>query len=84
MSDAPRKNLDRRIGSISAHELYSLEAVESRLGLGAWALRQMRRRGLRVLRCGGRGYILGADIIAHLTGEVGCRSPNDSSPTDNA
>lgn len=54
------------VGSIAANELYTLDALEARLGLGAWATRQMRRRGLRVLRCGGRGYVLGSDVIEHL------------------
>jgi hypothetical protein len=84
MSDAPRNNSDLRIGSISAHELYTLETLELRLGLGAWALRQARRRGLRVLRCGARGYVLGSDVIAYLTGETGCRHPSKSSHEENS
>lgn len=53
-------------GRISADEIWTLDAVKAHLGLGATAIRQARRQGLRVKYIGRRGYILGADLITYL------------------
>ena len=53
-------------GRISANELYTLEELRARLGLGAAALRTARRRGLKVRRIGRRGYVLGKDIMEYV------------------
>jgi hypothetical protein len=41
------------------------------MGWGAHALRAARRRGLKVHRCGKRGYIAGRDLLAFVTQEGG-------------
>ena len=53
-------------GRISADEIWTLNAVETHLGLGAKAMRHARRNGLRVKYIGRRGYVIGADLIAYL------------------
>jgi hypothetical protein len=53
-------------GRISADQVLTLEAVKAELGLGAAALREARRKGLRVRRIGRRGYVFGEDLIAFL------------------
>lgn len=56
----------RNLGSISADELLTLDAIKARLGLGVAAMRTARRRGLVVKRIGSRGFVLGEDLIAYL------------------
>jgi hypothetical protein len=46
--------------------LYRLDEAKARLGWGAAAMRQARRRGLRVRYAGRNAYLLGRDIIAHI------------------
>lgn len=46
--------------------LYTLTDFQRLTGLGRWAMRQARRKGLRVRRIGGRAYVLGSDFVAHL------------------
>jgi len=54
-------------GRISADEIWTLDAVKAHLGLGASALRQARRQGLRVKYIGRRGYICGRDLIDFIS-----------------
>jgi hypothetical protein len=54
------------VGRISADELYTLEEVKARLGLGVAALRTARRHGLKVRRIGRRGYLLGRDVMDYV------------------
>ena len=53
-------------GCISADQLYTLEEIRARLGLGLAALRTARRQGLKVRRIGRRGYVLGRDVMAYV------------------
>jgi hypothetical protein len=46
--------------------LYPLAVFKRHTGLGDAALRSARRNGLRVLRVGGRGSILGSDFIEYV------------------
>jgi hypothetical protein len=46
--------------------LYPLELAKHYLGWGAASLRHARRNGLRVKYAGGRGYVLGQDIIQYI------------------
>jgi hypothetical protein len=55
-----------RSGVIRPDELYTLPEIVRRTGLGAWALRQARRNGLKVKYSGGRGFVLGRDFIQHV------------------
>jgi len=54
-------------GAILSDALYRLDEAAARLGWGGHALRAARRRGLRVHRCGKRGYVTGADLLAFVT-----------------
>lgn len=53
-------------GQIDEGSLYTLDEIKRRLGLGDWALRTARRRGLVVRRIGTRGYVLGKDMIEFI------------------
>jgi hypothetical protein len=44
-----------------------LDEAAARLGWGGHALRAARRRGLKVHRCGKRGYCLGRDLLDFIT-----------------
>lgn len=50
-------------GYIAPGHVYVADEVRSRLRIGAWAWRSMRRAGLRVRYVGGRAYVLGDDVI---------------------
>ena len=53
----------RKPGEIHAHSLYTLDELDSRLGLGKTALREARRQGLKVKLIGRRGYVRGQDLL---------------------
>jgi hypothetical protein len=53
-------------GIIEPEKLYRLETIKAASGVGDWGLRQMRKAGLKVRYVGGRGFIKGADFIAHV------------------
>ena len=54
------------LGHISADQMYTLDEIKRRLGLGVAAMRQARRNGLAVRYIGRRGYVLGKDILAYV------------------
>jgi hypothetical protein len=54
------------IGTIHADAAYSLTDLREKLGIGEWALRKMRRNGLRVRRYGRRSFVFGKDLIAEI------------------
>jgi hypothetical protein len=54
-------------GAILSDALYRLDEAAARLGWGGHALRAARRRGLKVHRCGKRGYVAGRDLLAFIT-----------------
>ena len=54
-------------GTILPDALYRLDEAAARAGWGSHALRAARRRGLKIHRCGKRGYVAGADLIALIT-----------------
>lgn len=63
----------RQPGIIEPGRLYRADEARARLGLGDWAWRQLRRKGLPVIRTSGRAFVLGSDLIEHfsaLKGEV--------------
>jgi len=51
---------------IDPAEMYHLAEAKRRLGWGAHAMRAARRKGLEVKYIGGRAYLFGDDIIAHI------------------
>lgn len=53
----------KKSGEITGDALYTLDELNSRLGLGKSALRTARRQGLSVKRIGRRGYVRGSDLI---------------------
>lgn len=53
-------------GVICATELYDLEEAKDRLRWKLTAMRTARRAGLKIRYAGGRGYLLGADILAYI------------------
>lgn len=54
------------LAPLSVHEVYPLEVFKQRSGLDAWALRQARRNGLRVVTIGRRRFVTGADFVAYI------------------
>jgi hypothetical protein len=55
-------------GTIDPGALYRLDEACGRLGWGDRAMREARLRGLKVHRSGKRLFVLGADILAFVTG----------------
>lgn len=53
-------------GVISLNSAYRLDEAKRRLGMSEHAMRQARRRGLKVRYVGRRGYLLGRDWLAFL------------------
>lgn len=53
-------------GVICPDELYHLEEAKERLRWNLTAMRTARRNGLKIRYAGGRGYLLGADILAYI------------------
>jgi hypothetical protein len=57
-------------GAIEGHKVYTLNRFKEITQLGKHAIRQMRRRGLKVARSGGRAFILGSDFSDFLKAEL--------------
>ena len=53
-----------KTGEICFGSLYTLDAINERLGIGKAALRKARREGLIVRRIGRKSFVLGEDLIA--------------------
>jgi hypothetical protein len=54
------------LGEIRSDVIYPLPVFQRLAGLSAWALRQARRRGLKLRIVGRRKYVIGRDWLAHL------------------
>jgi hypothetical protein len=63
-SDRPPQSVP---GTILSDALYRLDEAAARLGWGGHALRAARRRGLKIHRCGKRGYVAGRDLLDFIT-----------------
>ena len=59
-------NRQQQLGPIESGTCYPLAVFAERSGLGRYALTQMRRRGLRVIRSGGRAFVRGEDFESFL------------------
>lgn len=68
---SPVRPNDRSVGSIAPEALYRLDEVKSRMGWRDAAFRAAVRAGLKTHRSGKRLYVLGADLIAFVTGAKG-------------
>jgi hypothetical protein len=54
------------LGPVYSAAVYPLDVFRSLTGLDAWALRTARRNGLKIRRCGRRGYVIGDEWISYL------------------
>lgn len=54
-------------GEILPGALYRLTEACKRLGWSSTAARTARRKGLKIKYAGGRAYVLGSEIIRHIT-----------------
>ena len=53
-------------GYIAQDELYTIQEIDRRLGLGVAALRAARRKGLVIHKIGRRSYVFGQDLINYV------------------
>ena len=63
---AQKTNIDSKEAAIDPQTLYTFKAFKALTGVGPAGLREARKAGLRVRYFGRSGYVLGADIIAHI------------------
>jgi hypothetical protein len=64
--NGPKSRHDRVPGVILLGAMYTLKEAKLRLGWTESALRAAKRRGLRILRCGKRGYVSGSELQRFL------------------
>lgn len=55
-----------KVGVIEASALYTLDEFMSRTRFSKSAMREARRKGLKVRRIGKRAFVLGRDAIAFI------------------
>ena len=60
-----KKARNEKLNPIDSQLLYPLPVFMEYSGMSNYAVRMARRRGMRVLRVGGRGYVLGSDFITY-------------------
>jgi hypothetical protein len=53
-------------GVISAGDIYGIAEFRRRTGLQQWAIRTLRKRGLRVHKIGNKLFVTGDDFLAYL------------------
>jgi len=58
--------LNAQTGEIRTGSMYSLDDFRKLLGWGRIAIRTARKNGLRVIREGGRCYVLGDDAMDYF------------------
>lgn len=54
-------------GEINPATLYRIESLKAAAGVGEWAIRQMRRNGLKIRYIAGKAFVLGSDFIDYIT-----------------
>jgi hypothetical protein len=57
---------DESFGIIDTSKIYPLGGFMKTAGMSTWAMREARRRGLRVCKIGRRKFVRGADWDAYL------------------
>lgn len=62
----PKQTRGDNLRPIDPRILYPLPVFEEHSGLSKAAMRTARRNGLRVLRVGGRAFVLGSDFIEYV------------------
>jgi hypothetical protein len=63
---APAKAAPGKEGVICCDSVYTIREFSLRAKMGRYAFRKARAAGLRVIECGGKSYILGADFLDFL------------------
>src|SRR5215218_5479248 len=58
-------------GVIRGDEAYAMKEFMRRTNFGVWAMRGMRRRGLKVIQVAGRSFVRGSDFLAFLDAHGG-------------
>jgi hypothetical protein len=66
MASATADRETKGMGEISTEKVYPLPLFMRLTGLSDWAMRQARRRGLKLRTCGRRKFVRGADWHEHL------------------
>ena len=64
--DRPQGDHSSYGGFIIADGVYTLDTIRARLRLGAAALRQARRQGLKIRQLGRCKFVIGKDLIEFL------------------
>lgn len=64
-----KNSTNEELGPVQANCIYPLSLFQRLTGLKQHAMRQARRRGLRILKCGRHNFVLGSDFIEFLVQE---------------
>lgn len=62
-----QKTEPNQLGTISDDTTYPLSVFQKTAGIGKHALSQLRRKGLRIIRTGGRAFVRGKDFSNFLS-----------------
>ena len=63
------------LGPVQADCIYPMKLFKQLTGLQDYSIRQVRRRGMRVLKCGKHNFVLGSDFIEFLVRENEPQAP---------
>ena len=63
---AKAAGISRAPSTVSVHEVYALDEFKRRTGLDKAAIRQARRKGLKVVKVGRRSFVIGQDFATYL------------------
>ncbi len=69
-----QKTTPEELGTICDDTTYPLALFQKTAGLGKHALSQLRRKGLRIIRTGGRAFVRGRDFSEFL-GKLASNEP---------
>lgn len=58
--------VNRELAPIVSGVIYPLDCFQRSVGFGRFAMRQARRKGLRIIRVGGRAFVRGSDFLAFV------------------
>lgn len=78
MSATPRDTSAPVADVIDSAKVYSIRSLREQLGLGAAAVRSMRRKGLPVRRVGRASYVYGSDLISYIVESCPVVGPDGS------
>ena len=66
----PATKKPNELEPIEASKIYPLAVFQKHSGLGRHALREMRRKGLKTIKSGGRVFVRGADFFAYMAAKT--------------